>query len=75
MSFSLLYHVSGRFRSIFEFMSVVVADQIEKRYGDELVFSKVSLRVQWGDRIGLIGPNGSGKSNFDADFGGPRRPL
>lgn len=45
-------------------MSVVVADQLEKRYGDDLVFSKVSLRVEWGDRVGLIGPNGSGKSSL-----------
>ena len=45
-------------------MTIVVTDQLEKRYGDDLVFSKVSVRVEWGDRIGLIGPNGSGKSTL-----------
>ena len=45
-------------------MTIVVADRLEKRYGDDLVFSKVSFRVEWGDRIGLIGPNGSGKSTL-----------
>ncbi len=45
-------------------MTIVVADRIEKRYGDDLVFAKVSFRVEWGDRIGLIGPNGSGKSTL-----------
>ncbi len=45
-------------------MTILVTDQLEKRYGDDLVFSKVSVRVDWGDRIGLIGPNGSGKSTL-----------
>ncbi len=45
-------------------MTIVVADQLEKRYGHDLVFHKVSFRVEWGDRIGLIGPNGSGKSTL-----------
>ncbi len=45
-------------------MTIAVADQLEKRYGADLVFHKVSFRVEWGDRIGLIGPNGSGKSTL-----------
>ena len=45
-------------------MTIVVADQLEKRYGHDLVFKKVSFRLEWGDRIGLIGPNGSGKSTL-----------
>lgn len=45
-------------------MSVVVAAQLEKRYGDQLVFSQVAFRIEWGDCIGLVGPNGSGKSTL-----------
>ena len=45
-------------------MSIIVATNLEKRYGDQLVFGDLGLRVEWGDRIGLVGPNGSGKSSL-----------
>ncbi len=33
-------------------------------YGPQVLFEKVSLSIQSGDRIGLLGRNGAGKSTF-----------
>lgn len=35
-----------------------------KGYGGRLLFSDLNLRLQAGDRIGLVGPNGSGKTTL-----------
>jgi len=40
------------------------AKEISKTHGVRALFSKVSLRVDQGDRIGVIGPNGAGKSTL-----------
>ncbi|HEV8191808.1 MAG TPA: ATP-binding cassette domain-containing protein, partial [Ktedonobacterales bacterium] len=45
-------------------MSVVVASELTKSYGAELIFSGVSFRVDARDRIGLVGPNGAGKTTL-----------
>jgi ATP-binding cassette, subfamily F, member 3 len=37
---------------------------ISKRYGDKLLFSKVSFVVNHGERVGLVGPNGCGKTTL-----------
>jgi len=37
---------------------------ISKRFGDSLLFEKVNLTVNAGERIGLVGPNGCGKSTL-----------
>ena len=39
-------------------------DQVSKAFGGVPVVHDFSLRVQRGDRIGLIGPNGSGKTTL-----------
>jgi len=44
--------------------SVIVADHVTKRFGDRAVIRDFSLRIQRGDRIGLVGPNGSGKTTL-----------
>jgi ATP-binding cassette subfamily F protein uup len=44
--------------------SVIVADKIVKRFGDRTVIKDFSLRIQRGDRIGLVGGNGAGKSTL-----------
>ena len=37
---------------------------ISKRYGDNLLFEKVSFDLNAGDRVGLVGPNGCGKTTL-----------
>lgn len=39
-------------------------DSISKAYGSKQLFSKISLGIFSGDKIGLIGPNGAGKSTL-----------
>jgi ABC transport system ATP-binding/permease protein len=45
-------------------MSVLFADKIEKAYGDRLVLRGCSLRLDKGERLGLVGVNGAGKSTL-----------
>ncbi|MCZ8325265.1 MAG: ATP-binding cassette domain-containing protein [Sphingomonadaceae bacterium] len=44
--------------------SVIVADKVTKRFGDRTIIKDFSLRIQRGDRIGLVGANGSGKTTL-----------
>ncbi|UNE54038.1 ABC-F family ATP-binding cassette domain-containing protein [Bartonella machadoae] len=43
---------------------VLEAKRIAKSYGDRVIVKDFSLRIQRGDRIGLIGPNGIGKTTL-----------
>jgi ABC transport system ATP-binding/permease protein len=43
---------------------VFEAEGVSKRYGGAPVLGDLSLRVQRGDRIGLVGPNGAGKTTL-----------
>ncbi len=62
-------------------MSLITANNISKSFGDEDVFSAVSLSVPLKARIGFVGPNGSGKTTLlrillgleDSDSGTVRR--
>jgi ATP-binding cassette subfamily F protein uup len=44
--------------------TVIDADQVNKSYGDRPIVRDFSLRVQRGDRIGIVGPNGAGKTTL-----------
>src|SRR3982750_4759793 len=44
--------------------TVIDADQVSKSYGDRPIIRDFSLRVQRGDRIGIVGPNGAGKTTL-----------
>jgi ABC transport system ATP-binding/permease protein len=44
--------------------SVIVADRVTKRFGDRTIIKDFTLRIQRGDRIGLVGANGSGKTTL-----------
>jgi len=44
--------------------SVIVAEHVTKRYGDRTVIRDFTLRIQRGDRIGLVGANGAGKTTL-----------
>ncbi len=43
---------------------VIEAKGIGKSYGDHAIVSDFSIRIQRGDRIGIVGPNGSGKTTL-----------
>lgn len=44
--------------------SVIVADKVLKRFGERTIIKDFSLRIQRGDRIGLVGANGAGKTTL-----------
>ena len=44
--------------------SVVIIEGLEKRYGETVVFSNVSLQVQAGEFVAIIGDSGVGKSTL-----------
>jgi len=44
--------------------SVIVADKVHKSFGDRKIIRDFSLRIQRGDRIGVVGSNGAGKTTL-----------
>jgi ATP-binding cassette subfamily F protein uup len=43
---------------------VIEAEHLSKSYGGPPIVADFSLRVQRGDRVGVVGPNGSGKTTL-----------
>jgi ATP-binding cassette subfamily F protein 3 len=54
----------------------VIADNVEKSYGDHLIFENVTLTIHRGDKVAFVGKNGEGKSTLvkcimnEIDFNG-----
>jgi ATP-binding cassette subfamily F protein 3 len=48
--------------------------EIEKGYGEKILFAACSLRLGARDRIGLVGPNGSGKTTLFRMIAGEEQP-
>ena len=44
--------------------AVIEADRASKSYGDRAIIRDFTLRIQRGDRIGIVGPNGAGKTTL-----------
>ncbi len=44
--------------------SVITAEGISKTYGDRKIIRDFTLRIQRGDRIGIVGANGAGKTTL-----------
>ncbi|WP_315256085.1 ABC-F family ATP-binding cassette domain-containing protein [Segatella oulorum] len=42
----------------------VICDDVEKCYGDHVVFSHVSLTIKRGEKVAFVGKNGEGKSTL-----------
>src|ERR1700758_2012669 len=43
---------------------VVEAKNINRSYGDRKIVDNFSIRIQRGDRVGIVGPNGAGKTTL-----------
>jgi ATP-binding cassette subfamily F protein uup len=43
---------------------VAVAEHVTKAWGDKTVVRDLTMRVQRGDRLGIVGPNGAGKTTL-----------
>ncbi|HEY0628995.1 MAG TPA: ATP-binding cassette domain-containing protein [Sphingomicrobium sp.] len=44
--------------------TVIDAEQVSKSFGDRAIIKDFTLRIQRGDRIGLVGANGTGKTTL-----------
>jgi ATP-binding cassette subfamily F protein uup len=44
--------------------SVIVAENVTKRFSDRAIIRNFTLRIQRGDRIGVVGANGTGKTTL-----------
>lgn len=45
-------------------MALLVAHQLEKRYGNETILRNVSLELQPAESLSIVGPSGSGKTTL-----------
>jgi len=54
--------------------SVLELHDTRKAYGTKVVFSKLNLLIERGDRIALVGPNGAGKSTMMRMLSGVEPP-
>ncbi|MGX7926513.1 ABC-F family ATP-binding cassette domain-containing protein [Tsuneonella sp. HG094] len=48
----------------FKSKSVIVADAVSKSFGERRIIRDLNLRIQRGDRIGVVGANGTGKTTL-----------
>ncbi len=56
-------------------MNLVRLDNLTHHYSDRILFDSVNLRINEGDRIGLIGRNGSGKTTLLRLIAGLETPV
>jgi ABC transport system ATP-binding/permease protein len=54
--------------------TVINAEQVNKSYGDRTIIQDFTLRIQRGDRIGIVGANGTGKTTLIRMLTGEMQP-
>ena len=54
---------------------MITLDEVSVGYGDKVVLSKITDRIDPDDRIALIGVNGNGKSTFAKLLAGDLKPM
>ncbi len=54
--------------------TVINADHVNKSYGDRAIIKDFTLRIQRGDRIGIVGANGTGKTTLIRMLTGETQP-
>ncbi len=54
--------------------SVLELHDARKAYGENVIFSKLNLLIERGDRLALVGPNGAGKSTLMRMLSGVEAP-
>ncbi|HWR30085.1 MAG TPA: ATP-binding cassette domain-containing protein, partial [Negativicutes bacterium] len=45
-------------------MNLLTTENLTKSYGERVLFERVAMNINDGDKIGLIGVNGTGKTTF-----------
>src|SRR5579871_2884724 len=45
-------------------MSLLVVNNLEKRFGPDVIFTGVSFKLEWRQKLGLVGRNGAGKTTL-----------
>ncbi|MCR4378957.1 MAG: ATP-binding cassette domain-containing protein [Rhodospirillales bacterium] len=53
---------------------VAELEHVSKAYGDNIIVKDLNLRIQRGDRLGLVGPNGAGKTTLIKLITGELKP-
>ena len=56
-------------------MTLIIGESITKSFGSGNVFDELDLRLEEGERVGLIGPNGGGKTTLMRILGGLDEPT
>ncbi|WP_308515843.1 ABC-F family ATP-binding cassette domain-containing protein [Sphingomonas flavescens] len=54
--------------------TVIDAEQVSKSFGERPIIRDFTLRIQRGDRIGVVGPNGAGKTTLLKLLTGEMKP-
>lgn len=62
----MFYHKQLNAPTVLYFCTVnyLRAENLNKRYGDRILFSNLTITIQKGDKIALIAKNGTGKTNL-----------
>lgn len=55
-------------------MTVITLSNVEKQYGDKLLFEKLNLAIYDGEKVGIVGSNGAGKSTLLKIIAGEETP-
>ena len=42
----------------------IICDEVQKAYGDHLIFDHVNLTIKRGEKVAFVGKNGEGKTTF-----------